>query len=219
MTIKVGNSESMYRKAVEIFLKEYRQNIERKGVFKVAFSGGKTPVLFFKKLRELEMSWYQVMIFQVDERQVPSGHTDSNLRVLKKELLDGIDVPEENLFLMDYRKKLEDMAQAYREKLSSVFERNEVAFDLVFLGLGNDGHTASLFPENVYDKGDVVTYVNNGENDIKHNRVSLGIEALNRSKKKVFLLKSFGKEKILNEVSHGKYPASQIIGDVTYILD
>lgn len=219
MRIKTGSVDGIYEKALEIFLEEYIENIKKKGRFVVAFSGGSTPVPFFRRLREAKVDWEKILIFQVDERQVPETHDDSNSRMLKKELLDHVNVPEENLFLIGYHAQLEKMAEDYRKKLFKVFKSGEASFDLVFLGIGEDGHTASLFPENVSKKGDVVVYMNPGLGSIKHSRVSLGIEAINRSQKKVFMFKSEGKESVLNEMSRGKHPASHVKGDIGYISD
>ncbi len=219
MMLKTGGVDKIYEKAVEIFLEEYRKNIKSKGVFTVAFSGGTTPVQLFRSLREVEVDWTKILVFQVDERQVPIEHPNSNGRVLKKELLEHIGIPDKNVFLMDYNEDLEKMVEGYSEKLLGIFNKGETSFDLIFLGLGSDGHTASLFPENVGLSGDVVAYANKGGGRIEHCRMSLGIEAINRSKKKVFMFKSQGKEVVLNELMLGKHPASRVKGDVRYISD
>lgn len=219
MRVKTGGVDKIYEKAVEIFLEEYRRNIKSKGVFTVAFSGGTTPLKFFRSLKEVEVDWTKILVFQVDERQVPIEHPDSNGRVLKKELLEHTTIPGKNVFLMDYNEDLEKMVEGYSEKLLGIFNKGEASFDLIFLGLGSDGHTASLFPDNVDLSGDVVAYVNKKGGSVEHCRVSLGIEAINRSKKKVFMFKSQGKEIVMDEVMHGKHPASHVKGDVKYLSD
>lgn len=134
-----------------------RTAVAESGRFTVALSGGSTPVRMFRLLArrsgpegDLELPWDRVHVFWGDERFVPPDHPDSNFRTARLELLSHVPIPEANVHRV--RTEIGDAeaaAAAYETEISRHFRLppGEVpCFDLVFLGLGPEGHTASLFP-------------------------------------------------------------------------
>lgn len=130
-----------------------RQAISMRGVFRVALSGGSSPEPLFKKLAgDAALDWYHTQIFQVDERFVPRESRESNFRMIRRSLLDRIHFQPSNLFPIPVPPAETDPRRAARNYEMTIREEMDLPegsfprFDLVLLGLGKDGHTASLFP-------------------------------------------------------------------------
>ena len=205
-----------YGRALEIFLEEYSRCIEERGEFSVGLSGGSTPKPLFKLLVKAEIDWSRVHIFMVDERYLPAEDSESNYGNLWRSLLSRIDIPSENIRYIKHTESLEKSRRTYEFEVEGFFERRERGFDLIFLGMGEDGHTASLFPDNIDLSGSVVPSV---ESDYhRYSRISLGIDLINQCRRKVFLLTK-KKEEILSEIQGGSYPASRVEGNITYLLE
>jgi 6-phosphogluconolactonase len=123
--------------------------IRRRGRFSIALSGGNTPKLTFEHMRSLkhQPDWESMYFFWSDERCVPPNHPDSNYRMAHEALLAHVPVPAGNIQRMDCSHSPQAGAKTY-EALLRDWEQTygEPVFDLVMLGLGSDGHTASLFP-------------------------------------------------------------------------
>lgn len=121
-----------------------------RGIFRLALSGGSTPRVLFDTLVRPPLSrridWRKARVFFVDERCVPPSNERSNYRLAKKHLLDPLRVPERNVFRMRGEEEPRRAARDYDRVLRAEFGRGVPRFDLVLLGLGADGHTASLFP-------------------------------------------------------------------------
>jgi 6-phosphogluconolactonase len=142
-------SAGVFAAAREHFLSLARTAIGERGRFDVVLSGGRTPESVYKSLVESELEWRKVHAWFGDERCVPPVHADSNYRMATKALLAKVDIPEANVHRIHGELDAYRAAEEYETEMkkSLKLEDDELPrFDLVLLGMGPDGHTASLFP-------------------------------------------------------------------------
>ena len=142
------------RKSAERFIQLARELVEASGRMTVAFSGGSTPKHLYSLLASPDyknrIPWNNVELFWGDERCVPPDHSESNFRMAQEALLSKIKIPHENIHRMRGEQEPQAAAAEYEKELQKIFGLNSEAlprFDLILLGIGEDGHTASLFPD------------------------------------------------------------------------
>jgi 6-phosphogluconolactonase len=148
------NPAEVARAAARLFVDYAWQSIARYGQFSVALSGGTSPRMLFELLASSEfrgqVDWPKVHVFWSDERAVPPDHADSNYGMARRELLLRVPIPQDNVHRMEAEKaNIGRAAHEYEEVLRKHLElddRGFPRFHLIFLGMGVDGHTASLFP-------------------------------------------------------------------------
>jgi 6-phosphogluconolactonase len=180
--------------------------IEQKGRFTVALSGGKTPVELYTRLSAIDKFdiWKNTYVFLADERAVPDEHPDSNLRSLKEHLLDFVPIPEKNIYPIPTNTGSAETSALYYEGLLEEFFELPVGakphFDLVLLGIGEDGHTASLFPRDInLEEKDRLVISARPEN-VKHERISLSLPVINQAHKIIFLVTGKNKSTVVEGV-------------------
>jgi len=148
---KLPDLDAVASSAEEQFITLAREAIGWRGAFYVALSGGSTPKPLYRKLAKRtgsdRVEWDKVFFFWSDERCVPPDHQDSNYRMARELLLDPLEIPEEHIYRLDGELPPEQAAQAYQSLLEKLFPSRPPRFDLILLGMGEDGHTASLFPQ------------------------------------------------------------------------
>ena len=144
------DSKSLAVMAVEQFINLAEQSILAHGCFSVVLSGGSTPKLLYQILaspgNQARLDWGHIHLFFGDERYVSPDHVDSNFRMAKEILLDKIDIPLENIHPVPTDLDIQQAAHIYEMRMREFFKGDWPRFDLVLLGMGEDGHTASLFP-------------------------------------------------------------------------
>lgn len=187
----------------------------------IALSGGRTPRELFTLLATLycdRIRWDRLKIFQVDERGVPPTHEDSNWKQIQERLLDQ--VPGLKAFRMQAEKG-EQGAAEYEAVLEAEIPKNEAGLprlDLVLLGMGPDGHTASLFPGTkaleVFDR----TVVWNEVPQLSTHRMTLTYPVLQSAGNRWFLLKGSDKAAMFKKVLEGEYPAGKLT-DTEWFID
>ena len=192
---------------------------QKGGRFSIALSGGSTPKVWFEYLAQIskdDVDWGRVHLYWGDERCVPPDNEDSNYGMTKKYLLDFIDIPEKNIHrIKGELKPKEASAQYDRELKANLSEGNIPVFDLVILGLGDDGHTASIFPHEIdlWDSDDfcvVATHPTSGQQ-----RVSLTGKVINSARSVAFLVTGISKAEKIHEIleindDQSIYPASLV---------
>lgn len=162
MEIRTFQSADEVAKEAALFIADrIRENIARKGFFTMAISGGRTPWEMIKALAKENLPWEKVFLFQVDERVAPDAHADRNLTQLFKSIEGSPLVLRLNIFHMHVTAEDLDLAcEEYAEQIQRITENGKL--DLVHLGLGTDGHTASLVPDdsvlNISDKNVATTH-------------------------------------------------------------
>jgi 6-phosphogluconolactonase len=185
--------DAVATKAAALIAAEARQAVAARGRFVMAVSGGHTPWVMLRALAEQEVPWSNVHIFQVDERVAPEGHMDRNLTHMRESLLEHAPVPASQVYAMAVENPdLQKAAAAYSAQLERIAGTPPV-LDLVHLGLGPDGHTASLVP------GDPVLEVKDREVAVtgvyqERNRLTLTYPVINRARLILWLVT--GKEKV-----------------------
>jgi len=194
MRIEVLNdADAVARKAATLIAAEARQAVAARGRFVMAVSGGHTPWVMLGALGEENVPWPDVHIFQVDERVAPEGHPDRNLTHLRASLLEHAPLPTAQIYAMPVEMPdLQSAAAKYAVELQQIAGTPPV-LDLVHLGLGPDGHTASLVPgDRVLDDTDrdvAVTGVYQGRN-----RLTITYPVINRARLILWLVT--GREKV-----------------------
>ncbi|RRB06659.1 6-phosphogluconolactonase [Larkinella rosea] len=215
----------------DFFVRTARESIAETGRFSVALSGGSSP----KKLYELlatpeystQVNWEKVDFFFGDERYVPADDPDSNALMVKKALFDPLRIPESNIFTVDTRLSPDEAAGKYTEAIRKRYQAEQVRFDLVLLGLGDNSHTASLFPHTpiLHDTSVSVKAVFLSDQNVY--RISMTAPLINLAHHLAFLVYGKGKAEAVASVLNGaeeieNHPAQLIRaaeGDVHWFLD
>jgi 6-phosphogluconolactonase len=191
------NHEAMSMAAAHFFTAACHHTIRKHGKFIVALSGGNTPERFYKLLASPEFNknipWKKVFLFWSDERFVVHTSPDSNFNMVKKSLLDHIDIPPKNIFPVPVTGDPEQNARQYEATIKKFFNNKQAAFDWLLLGTGNDGHTASLFPHTpvLIENRRLIKQV--WVKDKQTWRITFTYPLINRAKQIIFLVS--GKEK------------------------
>ncbi|MGH7768152.1 MAG: 6-phosphogluconolactonase [Candidatus Binatia bacterium] len=195
------------RKAAEEYVRLSNRSVALGGRFVLALSGGSTPKSLYTLLASDEfrpqIPWGQSHFFWSDERSVPPDHPDSNYRMAFESLLAKVPVPKENIHRIEAELESEVAAAKYERTIRDFFRLSGPSlprFDLILLGLGDDGHTASLFPGNpaLEETGRLVvaTYVDK----LKTYRITLTLPVLNRAANIFFLVAGESKAAALRAV-------------------
>jgi 6-phosphogluconolactonase len=155
--IIVPDSNRLAEKGAEMFCEIAKKSISDRGRFIVAVSGGSTSRGMHGRLSKepylSDISWERTYIFWVDERMVDFDHPDSNFGTARKDLLEKIPIPLGQIYPMPVTTHPEDGAGLYQMTLKTFFQSigsDDPVFDLIILGIGKDGHTASLFPKQAF---------------------------------------------------------------------
>jgi 6-phosphogluconolactonase len=224
--------ESLSLRAVSIFISASRNSIATKKRFAVAISGGSTPrrlygLLGSEAYRD-QVDWPHVHFFWADERCVPKEDQASNFRTAFDTLLSKVPLPDKNIHRIKGEEAPDKAARDYEEEIGRFFGGSErPGFDLVILGMGEDGHTASLFPgsKSLGEKVKLALPVYLGEP--KKDRVTLTLPVLNSADQILFIVAGSTKAAALSEVlEDGEkkegLPAGLIHpahGNVTWLID
>jgi 6-phosphogluconolactonase len=209
--------------AVNLWKVTAGREILKKGKFIVAISGGQSPVLFFETLaKKVEADlWEKTHVFFVDERFVPLNDEKSNFFLFHSKISSRL---KTNIYPFFKEEDIQLCLRSYEKKIRDTFDRREIFFDLLFLGIGADGHTASLFSKKDLNIGErlLVIVKNDGESFF---RMSFSLKLINQSKKIVFLVSGEEKAQIVKrilEVPSKDIPASQVRskeGETLFLLD
>ncbi len=202
------------------------------GRFSVALSGGNTPRVLHKILSEKFFSerlpWGRIHVFWVDERCVPVEDLSSNYGTAERDLLSRIPIPRENIHPIPGDLDPDEGARRYQETLVDFFQLKEggfPVFDMIFLGIGRDGHTASLFPGQaaLEENKKSVIHVRGGDPFV--DRITLTLPVLNRGRELIFLVSGKGKAEVMRGILKSgpvDTPAARvkpICGRLTWMLD
>jgi 6-phosphogluconolactonase len=201
-------AEQLVEKIAQTFSDLAHAAIKENGRFIVSLSGGSTPKALYERLAQPPyaggIKWDHVIVFLGDERCVPHDHPDSNFKMLDEALLSKVAIPESNIFkTMGQAEDPEAAALLYDQEIRRVFvsPSEEVpSFDLILLGLGPDGHTASLFPETKALKEMHRLYVANYVEKFGSNRLTMTLPLINAGQEVIFLVSGDLKAQILQEV-------------------
>lgn len=201
-TVIVPDSNALTRAAAELFTAEAQSVLQANRRFTVALSGGSTPRALYQLLAQLPLAWENIHLFWGDERCVPPDHADSNYRMTAESLLTRVHIPPENIHRIQGELPPEEAALQYEDELQKFFD-GVPSFDLILLGLGDDGHTASLFP-NSYALHEqtrwVVAVPHAAPPPPLVPRVTFTLPAINAARQIVFLVSGAGKAERLAEV-------------------
>ncbi|HVW96076.1 MAG TPA: 6-phosphogluconolactonase [Mucilaginibacter sp.] len=214
----------------EYFIIIGNEAIASKKKFSVALSGGSSP----KKLYELlatsfhdKIDWEKVFFFFGDERYVPLDHPDSNYLMAKKALFAPLNIDPSHIFPVDTSADPKEAADKYLDEVEEFFDGEEQSFDLVLLGLGDNSHTASLFPHTpvLHDRMPGVSEVFLQDQQVY--RITFNAPLINEAQNIAFLVYGEGKAEAVHHVLEDdedieEYPAQliePIVGNIQWFLD
>ena len=231
MTWVYADLEALSHAAAGIWVQQARQAVHARGRFSVVLSGGHTPQRMYEPLAQSPLRdrvpWAQVHVFWGDERCVPSDDSRSNEHMARQALLNLVPIPPGQVHPIQYARSAQEAAEQYEVVLRTFFKDQEPRFDLVLLGLGENGHTASLFPEaSVLDEQEHwVAEVYVAEQDLY--RVTLTPPLINQAMLVAFLVAGTAKAPVLRKVLEGPFdphhlPAQLIRpthGDLYWLID
>jgi len=229
-----SDAEELNRRAAEQFVRLATESVAASGRFTVALSGGSTPRALYSLLAgetfQPLVPWSKVYFFWGDERCVPPDHPESNYGMARVTMLERVPVPTENVYRVPTENgNAQRVAAEYERILRTFFDFNEgqqPRFDLILLGLGEDGHTASLFLGTAALE-ETGTVTSNDIQRLETPRITLTLPAMNEAAHIVFLVSGSSKALVLKEVLEGqdqptRFPAQSIQpvqGELLFLVD
>ena len=227
----VADGNALAARAAAKFVEFVAEAVARQGAVSIALSGGSTP----KKLYELlagqnfreQIDWSHVHFFFGDERNVPPDSDDSNFKMANDAMFSRLaeELPAANIHRVAGESAAADAANSYEQELKDFFHNELPRFDLVLLGMGPDGHTASLFPESSALDENMRWFVENWVEKFAAYRLTLTFPVINNAAKVMFLVAGSDKAAVLSEVLSGaenKYPAQKVnplSGELLWLID
>jgi len=220
MKIEVfDNADIVAQNAASIIAGEARQAVALRGRFILAVSGGKTPWKMLRALADEDVPWEGMHILQVDERMAPEGHTDRNITHLRKNLPGHSPLFPERIHAMPVEEKDPETAAVSYSRTIRKITGSPAIIDLIHLGLGTDGHTASLIPGDavldVTDKDVATTGIYQGRR-----RLTLTYPVINRARKILWLVTGSEKSEMLQRLLDGdlSIPAGRVSQEQAMVL-
>lgn len=207
--IQIVDTEALSHTAAEVIVRNIRVKLKVKDFFTLVLSGGSTPEDTFTLLAtdasfRFHVRWEKVHFFWGDERHVPPDHAESNYRIAKEIMLSKLPVPKENIHrIMAEHPDANNAAKLYEEELREFFKLGSgqlPRFDCLLLGMGKDGHTASLFPgtDAIHEKTHLV--VANWVEQLQTFRITLTLPVLNNADFVIFIVGGKEKAQMLKRV-------------------
>ncbi|HWL51150.1 MAG TPA: 6-phosphogluconolactonase [Chthoniobacteraceae bacterium] len=215
MSADLVRSTSLVSDAVALILAQAQAAIDRNGLFRLGLCGGGTPKPVYAALAQTPIDWRRVQLTFGDERCVPPDDAQSNYRMVRETLLDPAGIPEGNVFRMEGERDPAEAAARYEERLANVAARmgeSRYVHDLLLLGMGDDGHTASLFPETAALEESQRNVMANFVPKFGTHRITFTYPLINAARQVCFLVNDPAKEPILEAVLAGGsgYPAERV---------
>jgi 6-phosphogluconolactonase len=191
-------AEQVAREASRHILEAAKEAIKERGQFKLVLAGGSTPEKVYRLLAETDADWNKWYIYHGDERCLPKDHPDRNSLMASRAFLDHVAIPDEQIFDIPAELGPEKAAESYQHTVA-----NALPFDLVLLGMGEDGHTASLFPGHQHDDAELTHAVYNSPKPPPE-RVSISAKALSDTRQLVFLITGKNKQEAVKNWRAGQ---------------
>lgn len=204
--------DAVSKAAAEFLAKEIEACLRNKNICHVILPGGNTPATCLRYLANKKLPWEKIHWYLGDERCFPRGHADRNDVMLDKNFWSLLSIT--NIHLIPAELGAEKAAEHYREEIATVDH-----FDIAFLGIGEDGHTASLFPENqaLGDSRSVIPVYHSPKPP--SDRVSLSLQTLRNAHCKVVLASGLSKASIIERIKNGESFPINCIGDINWFID
>lgn len=198
--------------AADFIASNINDSLEQKGICHVILSGGNTPARCLSYLATKSIAWDKVHWYLADERCHPEGHAERNDLMLQENLWSLISTA--NIHVIPAELGAEQAASHYRDVIRPIEN-----FDIAFLGVGEDGHTASLFPDNaaLHDTRSVVPVYDSPKPPVE--RVSLSIDILRKTPCRLVLAAGQGKAPIISRVRSAESLPINSLGDITWFID
>ncbi|MEK7725312.1 MAG: 6-phosphogluconolactonase [Acidobacteriota bacterium] len=216
--IEAKNSEELFNLAAEKLVEIAKDSIAERGQFTLALSGGSTPKKLYSLLTQepfrSQVEWQKIRFFFGDERNVAIDSEESNFRMVNEALFSKVEIPTKNIhrFLTE-KGEPKIVAEEMERETQEVFELREnefPRFDLIFLGMGNDGHTASLFPETEGLKEDKRIVIENYVPKFDTFRLTFTFPTINNARNIMFLISGQEKAETLREVLYGEFQPEKL---------
>lgn len=220
--IRAPSIEEISKSAAQHICDAARRCVKQHGSFTLVLAGGNTPQRLYELLAtppfSTDMPWHYTHLFWGDERWVPHDHPDSNFNMASKSLIKKIQIPAANIHPISTDLDLPKTgATVYETLLQDIFNKGG-KLDLILLGMGNDGHTASLFPdsESLNAADQFVVSTSAPDSNPKVVRITLTLHALNMAQEVLFLIAGPPKNKVLETILHDPlhaqklYPAARV---------
>jgi 6-phosphogluconolactonase len=223
--------EQLFALAAAEFITRAHAAVDQRGRFTVALSGGSTPRGLYNLLAEMKpgsIPWDKIYFFWGDERHVPPDHPESNYRMAREALLSKILVPARNIFRIHGEDDAARAAADYSRDLQTFFQLQAgqfPRFDLILLGIGPDGHTASLFPDSAALNDNEHLVVANWVEKFKSYRITFTYPVLNHAASVIFLVSGKDKASIIQAIFENRdanLPVQKVQpqgGEILWLLD
>jgi len=208
-----ANSSELAIYAAELTAQAAAEAIEVRGAFHLALAGGNTPQACYARLREMEVAWSQVHIWFGDERCLPVDHPERNDYMARKALLMHVPVPVDQIHCIPAELGPAAAARSYADLLQGV------VMDMLHLGMGEDGHTASLFPGHATLADSRLALAEFHSPKPPPERVSMGLVAINAARKKLILVAGSGKQDALKLIKAGRRLPVTMVENALWLVD
>jgi 6-phosphogluconolactonase len=225
------NTDTLLTALADFIVDSARQAIHKHGRFSFVLSGGSSPKKLYTLLASdayrSKIDWTRVFFFFGDERYVPATHADSNYRMAQETLFTPLNITPGQVFRMNTDLAVDAAAEGYEQDIRGYFVEKPICFDFILLGLGDNSHTASLFPHTsvLHEKEALVKglYID----EVKMNRITLTAPVINRGAIIAFLVYGGGKAEAIHHILEDarnieEYPAQLIHpekGEIVWFLD
>jgi 6-phosphogluconolactonase len=213
---RLTTPQDLFQAAADEVIRAATDAVARRGRFTIALSGGSTPKNLYTLIAanaSSSLPWDRMFFFWGDERHVPPGDPESNYRMAEETFLSKVPIPPANIFPIHAQNpEASAAAEDYEQTLRKFFALapgEYPHFDLILLGMGPDGHTASLFPETAALEEKSRLVVANWVEKLKTNRITFTLPVLNAARCVAFLVSGTEKAAVLHEVLEGNAPAEK----------
>ena len=191
--IRKKSEKSLIDRFIRDFKKDYLRKKKQNKRLSFVLTGGKSPIKLYRKLAQINIDWNIIDLFWGDERYVSHQSRNSNFKLALNEFIKKIEIDKKNVFPIKTNKSISKCSADYSKVIKKYFKYKKINFDYCLLGMGEDGHIASIFPntKNLYNK-----FITKPVTRKDFKRITLSLNVINNSKKILLWLNNKSKSKI-----------------------